>query len=93
MITPTETILTSTASPPPKRVNADVKELCTIRWDTKVDVSSLPIFINSIGTIYHKLQFEVEMACNSGGSLDFAVYHDGKRQCSKHVIVDYETRS
>jgi hypothetical protein len=49
-------------------------------------------YTNCLGKVYHVLDFEVEMSC-TGGSLDFAVYHDGKRQGSKHVVVDYETRS
>ncbi|GAB1319160.1 Actin-like ATPase domain-containing protein [Madurella fahalii] len=88
----TTTIYASTASPLPTTANADVRKLCNIRWDTKIDIASLPLFTNSIGVIFYELEFEVEMTC-SGGSLDFAVYHNGKRQGSKHVMVDYETRS
>jgi hypothetical protein len=69
-----------------------MKVLCTIKWDTEIVVSALPTYTNCLGKVYHVLDFEVEMSC-TGGSLDFAVYHDGKRQGSKHVVVDYETRS
>ncbi|KAK4154993.1 hypothetical protein C8A00DRAFT_13902 [Chaetomidium leptoderma] len=88
-----ETIYTSANSPSPKRLgDNNVVELCTISWDTKLDISSLPTFTNSLGKVFHELVFEVEMTC-AGGSLDFAIYHNGKRQGSKNVVVDYETRS
>jgi hypothetical protein len=86
-------ICTSTTGPLPSRWDATgMKVLCTIKWDTEIVVSALPTYTNRLGKVYHVLDFEVEMSC-TGGSLDFAVYHDGKRQGSKHVVVDYETRS
>jgi hypothetical protein len=88
----TETIYTSTSDTPPQRWDANMRVLCTIAWDTEVDISSLPIFTNRLGKLFHKLEFEVEMTC-MGGALDFAVYHDGKRQGSKNVVVDYEIRA
>ena len=86
----TETIYASTTPTPPQRWNgATVKELCTIKWDTEIDVVKLPTYTNCLGKVFHVLNFEVEMT-SSGSSLDFAVYHDGKRQGSKNVVVDYE---
>lgn len=72
--------------------DASVKELCRIRWDAGIDFPSLPTYTNPLGKVYYELEYEVEMSCVAG-SLDFAVYHNGKRQGSKHVVVDYETRS
>ena len=69
-----------------------MNNLCTITWDTAIDVTSLPTFTNSLGKVFYQLQYEVEMTC-TGASLDFAVYYKGKRQGSKHVVVDFETRS
>lgn len=88
----TDKIYTSTTFPPPKRWDDSVNELCTITWDTEIDLNSLPTFTNPLGKVYHRLEFEVEMVC-AGGSLDFPVYHDGKRQGSKNVVVNYEARS
>jgi hypothetical protein len=79
-------------SPPPQRWHVSVEKLCEIRWDTDIDITTLPTFTNEIGKVFYELNFEVEMTCVAG-SLDFAVYHKGKRQGSKHVVVDYETRS
>ena len=53
-----------------------------------VDIQSLPTRTNSLGQVYHKLDYEVEMTC-SGSSIDFAVIYDGKRQGSRNVAVDY----
>ncbi len=75
-------------SPPSKRKNHKVKKLCSIKWDTDIDIPSLPTFTNPLGKVYYQLDWEIEMTCEAG-SLDFAVYHNGKRQGSKHVMVDY----
>ncbi len=88
----TTTIYSSKSSPPPRRWEEGIEKLCDIRWDTDLDMTSLPTFTNSIGKVFYELNFEVEMSCVAG-SLDFAVYHNGKRQGSKHVVVDYKTRS
>ncbi len=65
-----------------------MKKLCSIKWDTDIDIPSLPTFTNPLGKVYYQLDWEIEMTCEAG-SLDFAVYHNGKRQGSKHVMVDY----
>ncbi len=88
----TTTICSSVKSPPPKRMNGSVKTLCSIKWDTEIDIPFLPTYTNPLGKVYYKLEHELEMTCVAG-SLDFAVYHNGKRQGSKHVVVDYETKS
>ena len=88
----TTTIYSSVESPPSKRKNPKVKKLCSITWDADIDIPSLPTFTNPLGKVYYQLYWEIEMTCVAG-SLDFAVYHNGKRQGSKHVMVDYETKS
>jgi hypothetical protein len=88
-----ETIYISESNPPPGRwKDGGVKELCTIEWDAKLDISSLPTFANRLGKVFYRLNYTIVMTC-AGGSLDFAVYHDGKRQGSKNVVVDHESRS
>ena len=88
----TDTIYTSTAVPPPTRSNHKVKKVCDISWDTEIDISSLPTFTNRLGKVIYKLEYQVEMTC-VGGSVDFAIYYNDRRQGSKHVVVDYEARS
>ncbi len=85
-------IYKSTTSPPPTRMDRSVNKLCTIKWDTDIDLQSLPTYTNPLGKVFYELVFEIQMTCVAG-SLDFAVYHNGKRQGSKHVEVDYETKA
>lgn len=88
-----DTIYVSKSNPSPGRWgDGGVEELCTIKWDAKLDVSTLPTFTNRLGRVFYKLDYTITMTC-TGGSLDFAVYHDGKRQGSKNVVVEYESRS
>ncbi|KAH6856361.1 hypothetical protein B0I37DRAFT_425624 [Chaetomium sp. MPI-CAGE-AT-0009] len=88
-----ETIYVSKSNPSPGRwADGGVEKLCTINWDAKLNISSLPTFTNRLGRVFYLLKYSFQMTC-VGGSLDFAVYHDGKRQGSKNVVVDYESRS
>ncbi|KAJ4401976.1 hypothetical protein N0V85_005400 [Neurospora sp. IMI 360204] len=85
-----EVIYLTTVTPPPDRTESTVKELCKIKWEMVVDILSLPTRTNSLGKVYHILDFEVEMIC-SGSSIDFAVIYNGKRQGSKNVAVEYSS--
>ncbi|KAK4226714.1 hypothetical protein QBC38DRAFT_528177 [Podospora fimiseda] len=83
-------IYMSKASTPPKRSkDPSVHKLCTIKWDVKVDIASLPTWTNPIGKVYHRLDFTIQMT-TSGGYLDFVIYHRGKRQGSQHVVVEFK---
>ncbi len=86
----TEIVYTCAALYPPKEWDATMKQLCKITWEADIDISTLPTWTNRLGKVFHKLRCEVEMTC-TGGSVDFAIYHDGKRQGSKNAGVDYET--
>ena len=63
-------------------------EFCEIKWETSIDFARLPIYKNSLGRVYSELRFDLEMTC-SAGSVDFAVYHEGKRVGSKNVSVEF----
>ena len=78
----------SRESPPPTRAGHSVFQFCVINWETSIDFSRLPTYKNSLGTVYSQLDFDIEMTC-SAGSVDFAVYHEGKRVGSKNVSVDF----
>ncbi|KAK3398271.1 hypothetical protein B0T20DRAFT_498039 [Sordaria brevicollis] len=67
-----------------------VTKLCSVKWETAIVVPSLPLYTNPLGKIYHKLNYEYHMTC-AGESVDFAIYHNGKRQGSKNVSIDYST--
>ncbi|KAH6632067.1 hypothetical protein F5144DRAFT_612594 [Chaetomium tenue] len=87
------TIYLSKSNPSPGRwKDGGVEELCTIKWDAKLDISSLPTFTNPLGRVFYQLDYTIKMT-SVGGSLDFAVYRDGKRQGSKNIVVEYDSRS
>ncbi|KAK0672629.1 hypothetical protein QBC41DRAFT_380636 [Cercophora samala] len=85
----TEKIYTCDSLVSPNVRTDDVTALCTVHWDTTIDITSLPTFTNSLGKVFYKLLYEIEMTV-TGGVLDFAVYHKGKRIAGKGVMVDYE---
>ncbi|KAH6635068.1 actin-like ATPase domain-containing protein [Chaetomium sp. MPI-SDFR-AT-0129] len=85
------TIYSTSVSSPPKRWNRTMEKLCKIKWETSINIQSLPTFTNSDGKVYHELEYEVEMTCVAG-SVDFAVYHEGERQGSRNVEINYENR-
>ncbi|KAK1624318.1 hypothetical protein BDP81DRAFT_464842 [Colletotrichum phormii] len=77
-----ERLCYSASSPAPTRKDSDVKELCTITWNRKIDFESLPTFTNPVGKVFYRLEWEVEMSCE--------VFHNGKRVAAKNVLVDFE---
>lgn len=87
-----EEIFQTNIFPPPTRWDPEViKELCSIKWETVIDPYTLPKFTNRIGRVYGELLYRCEMTC-SGESVGFAIYRDGKKEGSKSVKVDYNTR-
>ncbi|TQN67607.1 Heat shock 70 kDa protein 12B, partial [Colletotrichum shisoi] len=85
----TESIYVTTTWPAPKMEDSNVKKLCDVKWNKTVDFETLPRFTNSLGKVFGKLNFTVEMVC-AGASIDFTIIYDGKRVCSKNVEVDFE---
>ena len=88
----TDTLYTCTTANPPQRFDASMEQLCKIRWEAEIDIATLPTFTNRLGKVFHRVNCEAEMTC-TGGSVDFAIYHGGKRQGSKSVVLDFETRA
>nr|XP_036582566.1 uncharacterized protein CTRU02_07610 [Colletotrichum truncatum]KAF6791270.1 hypothetical protein CTRU02_07610 [Colletotrichum truncatum] len=84
-----DTIYCTKAWPAPESLNEDVEELCTITWTKDIDFQSLPHYTNPIGKVFSKLSYSIEMTC-SGGSIDFAVIHDGKQVGAKNVTVVFK---
>ncbi|KAK1960022.1 actin-like ATPase domain-containing protein [Colletotrichum sublineola] len=79
----------SASWPTPGRNDSTVKHLCTIIWNKKVDFESLPTFTNPAGKVFYRLSWDIEMTCD-GTSLDFTVFHDGKRVAARNVSVEFE---
>lgn len=84
-----DSIHSSLASPAPERRDYTVERLCTVKWNKQVKLESLPTYTNPIGKVYHELRYTVEMTCEDG-TIDFAVYHDGKRVGAQNVEVEFD---
>ncbi|EFQ35937.1 uncharacterized protein GLRG_11045 [Colletotrichum graminicola M1.001] len=82
----------SSAWPPPSEKDSSVRDLCKITWGKKIDFEALPRHVNSLGKVFHRLDFTVEMVC-TGASLDFSVTHEGKRVGAKNVSVAFDTEA
>ncbi|KAF3767181.1 hypothetical protein M406DRAFT_39804 [Cryphonectria parasitica EP155] len=76
------------ASPPPSRMDETVIMHSEVKWTAKIDMGRLPVFINNRGEEFYQLDYATEMRC-SGGSTEFAIFHNGKRQGAKNVSVDF----
>ncbi|WQF77374.1 Putative Heat shock protein 70 family [Colletotrichum destructivum] len=85
----TDTFYVTATSPAPKRQTSDVKKLCDVTWNKAIDFETLPRFTNSLGKVFGKLEYTVEMTC-AGAGIDFTVLYNGKHVCSKNVDVDFE---
>ncbi|KFA54890.1 hypothetical protein S40293_08558 [Stachybotrys chartarum IBT 40293] len=77
---------------PPSRLTGSVRKLCLIKWTDIPDFGKLPMWKNGSGKVVRQICYDVKMFTD-GGSLDFAVYYEGKRVASKNVSVSYETES
>ncbi|KAK1995876.1 actin-like ATPase domain-containing protein [Colletotrichum falcatum] len=84
-----DSLYVSSDWPPPSEKDSSVKELCEITWNKKIDFESLPRHVNSLGKVFHRIDYTIEMVC-AGASIDFAVSHDGKRVGAKNVSVVFD---
>jgi len=82
------TIYICSEFPPPKSSGQAVEKLCQIRWTRNISLESLPTYTNSLGKVYHKLNFDIEMTCEDG-IVDFTVYYEGKRVGAHNVDVQF----
>lgn len=81
------TIYVSKAENPPTRRDESVKVYCKITWDINIDWDSLPIYRNTHGKEYRRLDYTVSMKCD-GGSSDCFILHNRRRQATKNVSVE-----
>ncbi|KAF4335274.1 mitochondrial-type heat shock 70 [Fusarium beomiforme] len=84
-----ETIYSCSEFPPPKTSGPAVEELCEIHWTRNISLESLPTYTNSLGKVYHRLIYEIEMTCVDG-IVDFTVYYKGKRVGAHNAEVDFK---
>lgn len=66
--------------------------MCLIKWTDIPDFGKLPVWKNDSSKVVRQIYYDVKMVTD-GGSLDFAVYYEGKRVASKNVSVSYERES
>ncbi|KAF5964939.1 hsp70 family chaperone [Fusarium coicis] len=83
-----QTIYICSALTPPETSGPAVNELCEVRWTRNINLESLPTYTNSLGKVYHKLSFDIEMTCEDG-TVDFTVYYEGKRVGAHNVNVQF----
>ncbi|KAF5638257.1 mitochondrial-type heat shock 70 [Fusarium tjaetaba] len=83
-----ETIYICSEPTPPETSGPAVNELCEIRWTRNINLESLPTYTNSLGKVYHRLSFDIEMTCEDG-TVDFTVYYEGKRVGAHNVDVQF----
>ncbi|KAM3436279.1 hypothetical protein MY4824_004430 [Beauveria thailandica] len=65
-----------------------VKRLCSIKWNKSVDLRKLEAKFNSVGQIYYKLSYKIQVIVN-GPELRIEVYHDRKKVAAGEVTVEW----
>lgn len=74
--------------PPPDRKDESVTKHSEVTWDPKIDMTELPLVDAEHETSFRRLDFIAEMK-SSGGSTEFGIFHDGKRQAVTSVSVEF----
>ncbi|KAK7415518.1 hypothetical protein QQX98_005872 [Neonectria punicea] len=82
-------IFCSPISPPPSRQDETVFRLCTMRWAQQIKRDSLRTWTNKSGKVYHLLEYVVKMTCENG-TVEFSIYHKGKKVSGKNVEVVFD---
>ncbi|KAH7023134.1 hypothetical protein EDB80DRAFT_745260 [Ilyonectria destructans] len=84
-----EEIWCSSTSPPSSTKDSTVRRMCKIEWNQRVSFESLPTWTNSVGKVYRKLSYDIEMTCE-GGTVEFIIHYQGKRVGGHHVEVEFD---
>ncbi|KAH7170827.1 hypothetical protein EDB81DRAFT_909517 [Dactylonectria macrodidyma] len=79
----------SQSVPPPSRMDDNVHRLCTIKWNQKFQLDSLPTWTNNVGNVFHILSHEVVMTCDEG-TVEFTINHAGKRIAGQNLRVEFD---
>ncbi|SPJ83949.1 related to hsp70 protein [Fusarium torulosum] len=82
-------IYSSTAFPPPLRKDdSNVRRLCSVKWNKKINVDKLPKYTNPSGQIFSRLQYSFKMDCEDG-TVNFTVHHNGSKVGEQNVEVQF----
>lgn len=76
------------ASPPPSRKDDSVTRYSDVKWNAMLDVDMLPFCDECDDESLRRLDYKAEMKCD-GGSAEFAIFHNGKRQAAASVSVEF----
>ncbi|UKZ77425.1 hypothetical protein TrVFT333_005146 [Trichoderma virens FT-333] len=82
------TFIYSTENTPSNRCDETVKKLCDVRWSSVPDFDSLPTWINPIGDVIRRIDYDVKMTSN-GVTLDFEIIYNNQVMASKKIGIDY----
>ncbi|KAF2671144.1 hypothetical protein BT63DRAFT_423384 [Microthyrium microscopicum] len=75
--------------PAPSSKVDSVRKLCSITCNLSIDFNSLQKYQSPDGHMYYVLQFEVEMICRGGNSVEFSILVNNVRQGRQNVQVDF----
>ncbi|KAL4730235.1 hypothetical protein ACLX1H_002268 [Fusarium chlamydosporum] len=83
-------IYCSTVFPPPRRRDGtnNVRSLCHISWNKRIDTNALPKLTNDVGAKFPKLDYRIKMDCEDG-TVNFAVYFKGQKVGGQEVEVQF----
>lgn len=87
------TIYICKKSPPPTRRDGSVTKFSEVKWDANIDLEELPLLNSSRSTHLRRLDYRVEMKRKGGSSAEFSIFHEGKRQATKDVSVEFHDRA
>jgi hypothetical protein len=73
---------------PPTRKTRSVQELGTLRCDLDVRYSELPDFESKQGVKMKQLTYRIDLV-PSGGSVEFVLYVDGRKQGSQSAKIRF----
>ncbi|KAM3449082.1 hypothetical protein MY3296_007197 [Beauveria thailandica] len=65
-----------------------VKELCSIKWNKRVDLSKLEESYNSAGQTYWRLKYKIQVFVD-GPELRIEIYHNRKKVAAGEVTVEW----
>jgi hypothetical protein len=83
-----EQFLFSYAGTPSMREDHTVQRLCTIKWHTRDLNAKLPLWHNSVGKAFRKLDYEIQMTTD-GGAVGFSVHYADQKLGSQQISVEF----
>ncbi len=73
----------------PARQTEEVRTLCVIKWDQKVNLSKLKKRYNSAREAYYMVEYKIRVAVD-GPELKITIFHQGKKVAHGEVKVEFK---